>query len=76
MPSFTLYHTEGCHLCEMAHDLISDIVDLSVLQLQDIVDDAELMERYQVSIPVLLRQDNGKELYWPFDKQQVEEFLA
>jgi hypothetical protein len=35
-----------------------------------------LFERYGLTIPVLRRCDNGAELNWPFDAEQVVAFLG
>lgn len=77
MITLTLYSTLGCHLCEQALDVISPIINKQKFALQevDISESDELMERYGIRIPVLLRSDNLKELGWPFDQQQATEFL-
>jgi glutaredoxin len=68
---FVLYHTEGCHLCDIAKDL----VDQSQIDYQhlDICDDANLSTRYGTQIPVLAHKE--KELVWPFDAVQLQEFI-
>lgn len=43
---------------------------------QDITDSDILMERYQLRIPVLRREDTGAELDWPFDLAAAMVFLA
>lgn len=72
----TLYSTSACHLCEQAQDLIDPLLgpDLT-LEVVDISDSDELIERYGVRIPVLLRQDNGAEIGWPFDSSGLRTFL-
>jgi hypothetical protein len=35
----------------------------------------ELLERYEIYIPVLKRMDNQQELFWPFDQLQLATFL-
>ncbi|GGP53634.1 thioredoxin family protein [Shewanella algicola] len=76
MPSsivpYILYHTEGCHLCEIAQSLIEQ-TDIKY-QHVDICDDASLAERYGISIPVLVQDD--RELFWPFDVTQLQEFIG
>ena len=42
----------------------------------DISDSDELMERYQMRIPVLQRTDSGAELDFPFDLAQVMDWLG
>jgi len=41
----------------------------------EIDDDPELLERYEIYIPVLKRTDNQQELFWPFDQLQLATFL-
>ena len=69
-----LYSTGGCHLCERAEALVRRRVGAS-LDLVEIADDPELLERYGVRIPVLRRLDTGQELDWPFDEQAVQSLL-
>lgn len=68
---YLLYHTEGCHLCDLAKAL----VDLSHIDYQhlDICDDAHLSTRYGTRIPVLAYGDH--ELGWPFDAVQLQAFI-
>ena len=41
----------------------------------EIADDATLLERYEVKIPVLKRLDSGAEIGWPFNESDVENLL-
>lgn len=70
-----LYTTSGCHLCEQAESLLRQQTGLA-LRTVEIADDAELLERYGVRIPVLQRMDTGDELAWPFDAKEVEGLLT
>jgi len=63
-PHLVLYGTSACHLCEQAERLIEREVGLPVEWIE-IVDDALLLERYGIRIPVL-RAESGVELDWPF----------
>lgn len=71
-----LYTTEGCHLCEDAHELLLSVADRQPLQLQlqEIGDDDELVARYGIRIPVVLFPD-GSELGWPFTEEQLEQVI-
>lgn len=71
--SYVLYHTEGCHLCELAAALLNAAA-LAYIAI-DICDDAALAERYGVSIPVVKSPDE-RCLCWPFDAKQLQEFLG
>lgn len=76
MAKWILYHTQGCHLCEQAKQLIDPLLSAdSSLALIDIMTDDKLIEEYQVSIPVL-KNEQGQRLYWPFTAQHVQAFLA
>ena len=67
-----LYTTSGCHLCEYAEAILEQ--GGHVFQAVDIADDLSLMEQYGVRIPVV-KDDSGRELGWPFDSTQLEQFL-
>lgn len=73
MTDFILFGTEGCHLCEEAEALLLE-AGLS-FETRDIIDDEQAQQLYAVRIPVLLHTDSGKELGWPFDAQQLSEFV-
>ena len=76
MAKWILYHTDGCHLCEQAEQLITDVLnDTSELLLIDIMTDEQLIAEYQITIPVL-KSEKGEKLYWPFTLHSVREFLA
>jgi hypothetical protein len=76
MHKVELFHTEGCHLCEMALTMLSTKLPLDDVVQRDIIDDVTLMELYQIRIPVVKRIRDGHELGWPFNDAQLEEFLA
>lgn len=76
LPECQLFGTLGCHLCEIAEAEIMPLVEHGLLvELVDITDPADLTEAYGLRIPVLRRLDTGTELDWPFDRQQVVNFL-
>ena len=70
-PALALYMTSGCHLCEQAEVLLEQ-VGLAFSRVE-IADDAALLERYGVRIPVVRRLDTGQELNWPIDSAALEE---
>jgi hypothetical protein len=78
MKSIYLYSTPGCHLCEIAKEIISPLLDNYSLHLKeiDIAEADELIERYGVRIPVLKSPHHLDELGWPFDSEQAAHFLA
>ncbi len=71
---YILFHTDGCHLCEQAQGLI-ETLGINY-KLQDICDIEELAERYGIRIPVLLRQQDNSELDWPFNIEQLQQFMG
>jgi hypothetical protein len=77
MIQLTLYTTEGCHLCEDAHEMILSVAEKYPLDLlmQEIGDDDDLVARYGIRIPVVAFAD-GAELNWPFSEQQLEHLIT
>ena len=77
MPSeCQLFGTLGCHLCELAEEVLMPLVEHGLMvELIDIADSDALFEAYGLRIPVLRRVDTGAELGWPFDADQVVNFL-
>ncbi|AMS21099.1 glutaredoxin [Pseudomonas synxantha] len=75
-PECQLFGTLGCHLCELAEEVLMPLVDHGLMvELIDIADPEDLTEAYGLRIPVLRRVDTGAELDWPFDSDQVVAFL-
>jgi len=72
MKPLTLYSTDGCHLCEEAMALLAQVG--ASYQVQDIIDDATLVEKYGIKIPVLATAA-GDELDWPFDVAALTQFM-
>lgn len=73
MADLILFGTAGCHLCEEAeHLLLQTGVSF---QMQDIIEDEQAQQDYAIRIPVLLHRQSGRELGWPFDARQVQDFL-
>lgn len=74
MTDFVLLGTEGCHLCEEAEQLL--LLARLVFEKQDIIEDEQLMQRYAIRIPVLLNKTNKFELGWPFNTEQLQDFIT
>lgn len=73
---YTLYHTDGCHLCELAYAIIVPLMQQAELEFDyiDICDSPELASLYGTSIPVF---SNGEQIIqWPFDEADVQQFLG
>lgn len=71
-----LLGTTGCHLCDVAERMARRIVPVLGFQLEyvDIAQDDALVDQYGIRIPVL-RATNGQELGWPFEDQQLIQWL-
>jgi len=67
------YSTRSCHLCEKASAIL-DQADIANTRI-DIGSNITLLKEYGMRIPVLQRLDNGMELDWPFDSEDVNNFL-
>ena len=73
-----LFSGEHCHLCDLA---FQQLVEVSPEHAQhvvktDVKSDTNLYHLYGARIPVFKRTDSGAELGWPFEPQQLREFLA
>ena len=73
-PPLTLYVTSACHLCELAEQVLQELGVAP--EMVEIVDDAQLLERYGMRIPVLRAALWEAELDWPFAAQQVQQWLS
>ncbi|MFA3790277.1 glutaredoxin family protein [Aliiglaciecola sp. SL4] len=71
------YSGKECHLCDLADALLAQVTssyDIEVTKM-DVKSEHQLFHLYGARIPVIKREDNQKELGWPFDLQQLKEFL-
>ena len=69
--------TLGCHLCEDALVLLEEARKQDLLQeieAIEIADQDQLVERYGIRIPVVIKEDQA-ELGWPFTFEQLRTFL-
>lgn len=69
-----LLTTAGCHLCDQALLLIRQAVPQAEIELCDIAEDDQLIERYGELIPVLCY--GGQELRWPFSLLDIRRLLG
>jgi hypothetical protein len=76
MRELLLYSRPDCHLCDEAADLVAAVAPDQALQTVDIEDDIALLTRYGVRVPVLRLGQEGAELGWPFDAEQLRSFLG
>ena len=77
MKELKFYTTQGCHLCEEAEEILAVLRKryMFALEVVDIAAEAELVEKYGLSIPVLLNTENQRYLYWPFDADKIVTLL-
>ena len=76
LPECQLFGTLGCHLCEVAEEVLMPLVEHGLMvELVDIAEHESMVEAYGLRIPVLRRVDTSAELDWPFDADQVVAFL-
>ena len=75
MRQLILYYQPDCHLCDEAESLLH-VAGLAEGYVKvDIETDLELLKRYGIYVPVLEREDNKQELFWPFDHAELLTFL-
>lgn len=72
MISVILYTTAGCHLCDLASELLLQANQSSPLTINhtEIGDNDELVAKYGTTIPVIEFAD-GSQLNWPFTLDEV-----
>ena len=75
MTSLKLYSSPECHLCDDAVVVLNETVKDILIESVNIEGKPELLMRYEIRIPVLQRLDNNAELDWPFDGDDVRQFL-
>lgn len=75
--ALVLMGTEACHLCEEAQALLVQFQSALTADVfvEDIAESEAQVERYGVRIPVLLNEETGAELDWPFDSLQLKQWL-
>ncbi len=73
----TLFTRQGCHLCEIAEDLLIEMqVELDFdIEKRFIEGDAELIEKYGDQIPVILI-DGEHHDFWRVDPERFRASLA
>ena len=76
MLKLKLLGTLGCHLCEDASCIIASCKQgLLEIESIDIAEHEHWQEKYAVKIPVLYHPATNKELCWPFEQKQVQQFI-
>ena len=72
--TLTLYSTSHCHLCDNAIAILNDLA-INSFTIVEISESEPLLIAYGIRIPVLRREDNKAELNWPFNAQDIVQFL-
>ena len=75
MTSLRLYSIPECHLCDDAVEVLNETAKDILIESVNIEGKPDLLMRYEIRIPVLQRLDNNAELDWPFDEDDVRQFL-
>jgi len=75
--TLAFYTTAGCHLCEQAFVLLTEVQQSQpfLIDAIDIADSDQLIERYGVRIPVVRLEGSKRELGWPFSIDDLFDFL-
>jgi len=76
MTKYAFYTTEGCHLCEQAWELVTGLGLTSEMTQVEIIHDEADIARYGIRIPVIKNNVNDKEIGWPFDSDELANFVA
>jgi len=76
MKQLTLFYQPDCHLCEEAETLMRNMGLSGHCKKVDIETDLELLKRYGIHVPVLLREHDQQELFWPFGEWELADFVA
>jgi Glutaredoxin-like domain (DUF836) len=73
-----LLGTSGCHLCELAEELLNECLAAGLdikFELIDIAEQTQWQPGYATLIPVLLNPKSLQSLNWPFTRAQVLTFI-
>lgn len=80
MIKLLLLGTAGCHLCEEAKVIIEaySVQDTDQLAIEavDIAEQTQWQANYAERIPVLYHPVTQQDLGWPFDRNDVNEFIS
>lgn len=76
--ALVLYHTMGCHLCELAEALAVPVAVARgcTLSLAEISGNDELERLYGTRIPVIRNPSTGREIGWPFGETELLALIA
>jgi hypothetical protein len=73
--ALVFYTRENCGLCDQARALL-DVGGLADrVRMVDIDDDLDLIQRYGDQVPVILNEDTGEKITWPFTASQIRDLV-
>ena len=73
--SLVFYTRENCGLCDQARALL-DVGGLADrVRMVDIDDDLDLIQRYGDQVTVILNEDTGEKITWPFTASQIRDLV-
>jgi len=70
------YKREPCDLCDKALRLIIEGGLSDRVELVNIDEDLDLIQRYGDQVPVVRNDETGEKLAWPFTASQVRELAG
>ncbi|NOT10901.1 MAG: glutaredoxin family protein [Methylococcaceae bacterium] len=74
-----LLGTAGCHLCELADAIVEHCAqsrgELTIERI-DIAEFVHWQTQYATRIPVLYHPETGQDMGWPFDYNDLEQFIS
>jgi len=70
------YTREDCSLCDKAWKLITLGGLSDRIEVVNIDSDLDLIQRYGEQVPVILNDETGEKLTWPFTASQVRELAG
>ncbi|AKX50143.1 glutaredoxin family protein [Thiopseudomonas alkaliphila] len=74
---YLFYATEGCHLCEVAEQLIAEVMTpRESIEYVEIAQSDALVAKYGLTIPVLQCVRTQQQLMWPFTAEQVQSLFT
>jgi hypothetical protein len=70
----TLLQRDDCQLCDQAYEVLA-AAGVPDIEARWIDGDVALESLYGLRVPVLRCEDTARELDWPFDANNVRDFL-
>ena len=71
--ALVFYTRENCGLCDKAKALLTVGGLADRVRMVDIDADLDLIQRYGDQVPVILNEDTGEKITWPFTASQIRD---